>query len=127
MHPQTFKLLHETATTSRPKGLFAELLGGDALVLHQDAEESPEKYDDGAISLLRRLVQGSQRKEELTPAERELLDRATLDFASYTKPAEKKVEPVRSMQKQAEEPEDGLSAEAFDDMPENNTSVYWWL
>lgn len=48
--------------------------------------EAPERYEEGTDELLQQLVSGQKNRGELTPQERELLNRATLEFAAGTRP-----------------------------------------
>lgn len=133
--PHTFAIADGVAalTSKRaPQGLFETLLGGDVAVLHQDATENPDKYDDATVGLLAQLVQSRRKHGDLEEAERGLLDLATLTFSSYVPP--KKVPKLESplappMQKFAEE-DDGSSfdhSSSDGDAPETDTPAYWWL
>lgn len=128
--PRTFEVAAGTAATNRrPQGLFDGLLGGEVAVLHQDASENPDKYDDQTVGLISELVQGRRKSADLTEAERGLLDLATVVFSSYVPP--KKTPKLESpaaprMQKTAEEDNDELLFDS-DDVPESDTPTYWWL
>lgn len=78
----------ELADASRPerrKGLFEALIS-DERVLYHGLLEDPERYEEGTSELLQQLVSGQKSKEELSDEELELLDRATLEFASAARP-----------------------------------------
>lgn len=63
-----------------------ESLVADPRVLFHGLLESPESYESGVSELLQNLVSGRKKKEELTPTERDLLDRATVEFAAGKRP-----------------------------------------
>lgn len=131
VNPRTLEVAVGVAPTSSkgPQGLFEALLGGDVAVLHQDATENPDKYDDQTVGLINELVQKRRSRVDLKEAERGLLDHATITFSSYVPP--KKTPKVESpaappMQKFAE---DDADDSVFDsaDVPSTDTPAYWWL
>jgi hypothetical protein len=65
----------------RRSGLFETLLG-DPRVLYQEMLEDPSRFDAEVTELVLRLVAGATNLESLTSEEREVLDRAVLDWAS---------------------------------------------
>jgi hypothetical protein len=77
--------LVEPSKPERAKGLFESLIA-DPRVLFHGLLESPENYESGVSELLQNLVSGRQKRGELTPMELELLDRATVEFASAKRP-----------------------------------------
>ena len=74
-----------TAPPRPSPSLFQGLLGGRLDVLMQDALEHPERYEDTTREALAAL--GTKKPEDLGPEEHAVLDRATLDFATYRPPA----------------------------------------
>lgn len=125
--PNLFELAsaEETAEAKRPKGLFEELLGGRSDILFQDAQQHRDRYDETTLALLQDLVTGKRRREELTKEEREMLDQAVCDFASYVPPKETKRTPkieVRQSALKTEAPE-----HADIDIPAGTPNAYWWL
>lgn len=126
--PKTFEVAEVSGEPVRKEtGLFYGLLGDDVRALHQDATENPDKYDDHTVGLLTQLVQGAKDVRALSRQERDLLDRATLSFASYVSPpkAPKVQRPVVE-KTAAEEPMDALPTPGID-VPETNAPAYWWL
>lgn len=128
VHPTTFELAEPIAETKRPQGLFAGLLSGHTEVLFEDATAHPEKYDASVVPLLTAILQGERKQGELTEQELHLLDKATLDFATYVPPAPTKKAPVAVVRKrlavvEAEEepPTPGI------DVPVTDLPAYWWL
>lgn len=61
------------------QGLFVSLVG-DPHVLFEDLLRSPEKYEPEVEGLLLELITGRRRLQDLPRSEREILDRATLDY-----------------------------------------------
>lgn len=127
--PKTFEVASAPASARRVTGLFDGVLGGNAAALYQDAIEHPEKYDEQAVGLLTELVQGAKKRVDLEETDIRLLDRATLDFASYVKPPAQRKQPT-SMTKSAKSVEftEGPDEVPFDenDVPDG-TQAYWWL
>jgi hypothetical protein len=66
-----------------PQGLFASLVG-DPTVLFDDLLRSPEKYEPQVEGLLLELMTGRKRLQDLPTEDREVLDRATLDWNRKT-------------------------------------------
>ena len=73
--------------------LFQSILGGDWSRLLEDVTASPEHYDSEVLEVLQRLANGA-KLEDITPHERELLDRATIDFASFRPQPKPKAAPT---------------------------------
>jgi hypothetical protein len=132
VHPQTFECLGTQAEEkpARPQGLFEGLLQGHVEILASDAADSPDKYDPQVLPLILELSQGMRKKDDLTSKERVLLDRATLDFASYVPP--KKVPPTvppppaRRRAASLEE-ESGTPIIGVDVPAETEVPAFWWL
>ena len=76
-----------------------ESLVADPRVLFHGLLESPENYESGVSELLQNLVSGRKKREELTPEEQSLLDRATVEFAAGKRP-----KPVGGAQRQTKAP-----------------------
>lgn len=132
--PKTFELVNPpVAPTKRPTGLFADVLGGRAEVLFQDAQDHPEKYDPRLLPLLIQLLNGKKNANELTSDECSLLDRATLDFATYVPPRDEKATKVaKAPEVKTASPnpdDDDFELEESDVAPEGDgePSPYWWL
>ena len=70
----------ETARGHTQKGLFEAYLG-DPRVLYYELIEDPSRFEDGVSDLVQQLVGGMKQLEQLSPAEKRLLDRATLSWA----------------------------------------------
>lgn len=68
---------------SSVSGLFASLIG-DPTVIFDDLLRNPEKYEPRVQGLLLDLMSGRRRLAELPTEEREILDRATLDWNRKT-------------------------------------------
>ncbi len=75
----------EPSRPGRNRGLFESLIA-DPRVLFHGLLETPESYESGVSELLQNLVSGRRNREELTQQERELLDRATVEFATAKRP-----------------------------------------
>jgi len=65
--------------------LFESLIADERVLFHGLLED-PERYEEGTSELLQQLVSGQKKREELSLQELELLDRATLEFASAARP-----------------------------------------
>lgn len=130
VNPKTFEVARETgpAVSSQPQGLFNGLLRDDFTVLYQDATENPGKYDEQTLGLLMQLVQGATKVRELTESERRLLDKATIDFASYVppKPPPRKEPPAPTRASSDKTPVSAPPIPGID-VPETDTPAYWWL
>jgi hypothetical protein len=72
----------ETASRHGRGGLFEELLGGRLDVLFDDMARAPKKYELGARALVEDLVVRRLDLKALPGDQRELLDRATVDYAA---------------------------------------------
>ena len=130
VNPKTFEVAREVgpSVSSQPQGLFNGLLRDDFATLYQDATENPSKYDEQTVGLLMQLMQGAIKVRELTEAERRLLDKATIDFASYVSPkaAPKKVPPPPAQTSSDKTPVTAPPTPGID-VPETDTPAFWWL
>lgn len=130
VNPKTFELVsREPEARARSVGLFDGLLSGHVEVLLQDVQDHPEKYDPGLLPLLSDILSGGKKKNELTQEECTLLDKGTLDFATYVPPRseEKKKGPAQETKTASSSIDDGFEEEEPDvDLPENEPSPYWW-
>lgn len=112
-------------------GLLQELLGGELSVLANDVVFHPERYDDPARALLTEIASNPSRAQNLSDTEREVLNRAVIDFAAF-KP-QPKVPPVppkrtpASVPKVLLEEESGRAPQIEEDGPGGTMSPYWWL
>lgn len=70
------------SSASRPRGsgLFETLLG-DPRALYQEVLEDPNRFEEGVIELSQQLVSGATSLDALTSMEKDLLDRAVLDWS----------------------------------------------
>lgn len=141
--PSWFELAGAVDTGTRPEPkqeLFSALIG-DARVLFQELLDDPSRFEEGVAELLQQLINSRRTFEEMTPEERDLLNRAAIDFATNKSAAPKKVETPSegggmpaaaraAMSSEDEEPElewgeSGrhvpLSAELPDSPP-----TFWW-
>lgn len=130
VNPKTFELVaQENETPARPVGLFDGLLSGHVEVLLQDVQDHPEKYDPRLLPLLLDILSGGKKKNDLTREECALLDKGTLDFATYVPPRleEKKKEPAQETKTASSSIDDGFEEQEPDvDLPEAEPSQYWW-
>ena len=113
------------------KGLFLALVG-DPQVLLQDLLDSPAKYEEGVSTLLQDLASGRRKLGSLTPAEAELLDRATIDYTRRSPRQEVEPPPRRAPVQQADdESEEGEGHSMRYPSPQvpelNGLEPYWWL
>jgi hypothetical protein len=88
----------------------------------EDLLRCPNKYEEDVFPLAQQLVTGSKQLSELTENERDMLDRAVIDFS---RPNSAKVVPVNTpteveQEKTAAGVEDEISA--IDELDQ-----YWWL
>jgi hypothetical protein len=125
-------LLTETPPPSKPTSIFKGLLGGSADHLMLDAFDHPELYDEQTRQLIADLGAGARTVSTLKPTELEILDRATLAFASgqrpaRTAPAQKPQPPVKRprLMEAANELTDGRAPQV--DIPGDPMSAYWWV
>jgi len=136
-------LQHEAGTSRHPllqltdvppppeRSLFQDLLGGRLEILTQDALDNPDRYEEGTRSLLTELMNGAKKREQLSPAEQRLLNRATIDFATY-QPEKPKAGVAPPKQKTTPKllsldvvmPETPKAEPVDPDMP---APAYWWL
>lgn len=112
--------------TARSSGLFEGLLGGRPEPLYEDAAAHPEKYSPEAQALLADLIAGRVDARALGEAERQLLDLATIDFATAkpkAPPRSLRPAPVppRAPAAPPERPAPGI------DVPAEVPEPYWWL
>ena len=112
------------ARETRPTGLFAELLG-DPQILLQDLLSDPNKYEDGVYSLLLHLVSGQRKLADLSQDERNLLNRAVIDFSQARRARPEPGTPPPSSK------EDPISEEIEyhepSPFPAGAPDAYWWL
>ncbi len=71
--------------TVRQKGLFEALIG-DPRILYQELLEDPNRFDSDAAQVIQELSVGIRQLSDLTHAELELLNEATLDFSRPRRP-----------------------------------------
>ena len=118
------------AEVPKPRGLFWDLFGGRPDALVQDVINHGDRYSAELTRLATELAEGRKKTSELSPAEQELLNAATLDFYQY-KPAvvptpKTPVSPPRSL---ANEPIEPVSRPvAGVDLPLGvDPNPYWWM
>lgn len=68
-------------------------MGRNPELLLQSVLDAPENFENGVGELLQQLTYKQRGWEDLGPQERQLLDRATLDFASEARPQARKPNP----------------------------------
>jgi hypothetical protein len=123
--------LSETPPPSEPTSLFRGMLGGNVELLVQDAATHPESYEPLEQQLLAELATGARKVSELSPAELNVLDRATLGFAAYRPktPAEKpKPQPPARrprLVEAANELQDGRAPQV--ETAGGPMTPFWWL
>jgi len=119
------RLEAETQATPPPKkGLFDGLVG-QVEPLYEDSLEHPEKFKEEAVLLLHDLVAGAKTLKGLSAAEQEILDLATIDFASS--PTKGRPAP-RTPRADAPRPEAESSLPIPGvDVPAGEQGAYWWL
>lgn len=117
-------------SSSHPVGLFEGLLQGHAELLAADVDEHPERYTPEVPALVRDIMERRKDAKALTGQERAVMDRATLDFATYIPPKSKPPSPPRRSAPRAaakEEDEGGTPIPGLDTPPEATAPAYWWL
>ncbi len=83
---------HVTASKPEPKKELFEALIGDARVLFQELLEDPSRFEPGVDELLQEVIGGTKTFAELGRTDRDLLNRATVDFATAKRPTPAKTE-----------------------------------
>jgi len=63
--------------------LFSQLVR-DPRILYREYLEEPERFNEETGDLLHRLVAGQQKLEDVSSAERDLLNRATVELAQHS-------------------------------------------
>ena len=76
---ESHRLAGESAKPKSP-GLFDALVG-DPRVLYYELMEDPSRFEEETATLVQQMVSGQKQYENLSSAERTMLDRATLDWA----------------------------------------------
>lgn len=118
--------------TPPPQSIFQGLLGGRTELLVQDALDHPERYDEPMRNALAEL--GGKKPGELTAAQLQTLNRATLDFAAYrpkARPAPAAIPQSRTPPpKKPKLLEGGALEDGREPMVETAggpMSAYWWV
>lgn len=121
----------QTRSTTRPRGLYQELLQSSPDAIYVDSLEHPEKYNDAMLELLRDLA---NTRRAPTDPERLLLDTAVLDFAASPRPRPEAPKPITQMKPVPKAPkveefsEDAVSSESPDvEGPLTVPRAFWWL
>lgn len=113
----------ETGSPSRPAGLYEELLQSRPEAIYVDVLDHPEKYEDGVKELASELV---ARRRELTDRERELMNRAVLDFVA--RPKDRPPAPRPAARASAPAARDDRELELDPPTTEgNDPPPFWWL
>ncbi len=89
--PTFFELAGASVTETSPapsKELFQSLIG-DPRVLFQELLEDPSRFDEGVAESLQELISGKPFNE-LERSQRDLLNKATIDFATNKRPTKPK-------------------------------------
>lgn len=123
----------ETPRTKRLLDLFDGTLG-DPTPLIVDYQKHPEKYGQEVHDLLEQLMQGSKSVEQLTKAERHLLNLATWDYYSAvplkkdppTTHGSNKARPKRPSRQRKVVPKRAKPRPGAD-VPVTELPAYWWL
>jgi hypothetical protein len=141
--PTFFELASQTESPSKKRetGLFEGLLG-DPTVLFNDLLDNPGKYEAGVDQVVQRLVSGQASLDDLNEQERQLLDRATLDFSQ----PRRSEEPLSPKPAPRRDPADDLEPEELGDElgpqepgdeedeerkpttgPQGPMKAFWWV
>lgn len=127
--PVTFELYDqsEQLPPAKPAGLFSALLQDHVELLADDVLSHRDRYTPDVVKLVEDVLQTRKSIKSLTESERELLDRATLDFATFIPPKEAP-QPVRrrASTRAAAEP-DPIPVHGVDTPLEAEAPAYWWL
>jgi len=86
--PTFLELVGESVAERSPepsKELF-EALMADPRVLFQELLEDPSRFDEGVAELLQEIITGTKKFSELSRTDRDLLNHATIDFATNKRP-----------------------------------------
>ena len=119
-------------------GLFSALIG-DPRVLYYELLEDPRRFEPEAESLVQQLVSGARTTESLSPAEMEVLNRATIDMTGPRHKEEPQVLPVELVpasanplldeeDKELEYMDDGklVTLDESTPLPEEAPATFWW-
>lgn len=123
--PTVKQLLEKKALepSSKPSGLYEELLQSRPEAMFVDTLDHPQKYEGGVPDLLEELT---RTRRAPTEEERALLDRAVLDF--MTKPREKPPAPKPVPRAVLEEPIEPPEAPQAEEAPGGGEmKPFWWL
>lgn len=125
--PVTFELcVQEEAPRAKPKGLFSSLLQDHVELLAGDVVDHRDRYAPDAVKLVEDLLQRRKDVKTLEEQDRELLDRATLDFATFVPPKDPPAARKPAPKRVKQEPEEGV-IHLVDTPPEAEMPAYWWL
>jgi hypothetical protein len=124
------------------KGLFETYLG-NLSALYEDAHRHPDKYEEDTRELIDRLMHQNKGTEGASPQEKEMLDKAVLDFLGSAPPQPEPSTPKEdvgaaeqspvSLEEERgvwapppeEIPSEGIPGAG--DVPAGATKPYWWL
>ena len=98
-----------TAPKPEKKQELFEALVGDARELFQELLEDPSRYETGVSEALQQLINGTKKFQDLEQYDRDLLNRATVDFATAKSPTPSR---DRTAQPQAQAQAGGLPVAA---------------
>lgn len=92
--PTLSELLLKNSPEESPQptdsGFFATLVGGDPRVLYLEHLNAPGLLDKKTVTLVTELVGTRKRVHQLTPEEKDLLNKATLELVQYRPKKDKK-------------------------------------
>lgn len=103
------------------------MLQNDPAVLFDDFISHPDKYEPEAAELIQLLVSGQREVDDLDPDERQVLDRATVDFSTPYRPKKDSLPTTPSRAPDSPPP---LPMEFEDDdipLAPNPMGAFWWL
>jgi len=136
--PTLFALSGESVTAKKRVGrreLFDALIG-DARVLFQEYLDDPDRFEDGTGELLQEMVNGRKKFSDLERKDKDLMNRAAIDFASSKGPAPKKERAPRHQSRELPAAaqmasgelawsDDGKHSPPTPDIP-NKPATFWW-
>jgi hypothetical protein len=130
--PRTFELVDPAPMVppARLSGLFSALLQDHVELLADDVTAHPERFSPEAVKLIEELLQGQKNVKSLADREREILDRATLDFATFVPPKDApSARTTTRAEKAKAKPADETEAPVpgVDTPSEAEAPAYWWL